>query len=193
MSSPAPRRSPAPPHALIAAGSATQIVATRRGEPVTAAQFMHDVRRVGEALPEGRHVLNFCADRYRFAVVFCAAITRGQTTLLPPTTTPNVIAAMRAFAADVFYVTDDETIAVDLPRASLPGETACSGDSLDIPQVPGSLPEVLTALEKDHEYLLEGGVFTEDLIEMWINLKREEIDAIRLRPHPYEFDMYYDI
>jgi len=137
MSAPAPRRSPAPPHALIAAGSATQIVATRRGEPVTAAQFMHDVRRVGEALPEGRHVLNFCADRYRFAVVFCAAITRGQTTLLPPTTTPNVIAAMRAFAADVFYVTDDETIAVDLPRASLPGETACSGDSLDVPQVPG--------------------------------------------------------
>ena len=73
MSSPAPRRSPVPPYALIAARGASDVVATRRGESVTAAQFMHDVRRVAQALPEGRHVLNFCADRYRFAVVFCAA------------------------------------------------------------------------------------------------------------------------
>ncbi|MDP9431733.1 MAG: glutamine synthetase, partial [Actinomycetota bacterium] len=48
--------------------------------------------------------------------------------------------------------------------------------------------------EADHEYLLEGGVFTEDLISTWIAYKREvEIDAIRLRPHPYEFALYYDI
>ena len=61
-------------------------------------------------------------------------------------------------------------------------------------QVPGSLPEVLTALEADHDYLLEGGVFTPDLIETWVDYKRaNEIDAVRLRPHPYEFYMYYDI
>jgi glutamine synthetase len=60
--------------------------------------------------------------------------------------------------------------------------------------VPGSLNEVLDALEKDHEYLLEGGVFTEDLISTWIEYKRTtEIDALRLRPHPYEFALYYDI
>jgi len=48
--------------------------------------------------------------------------------------------------------------------------------------------------EKDHDYLLEGGVFTADLIETWIEYKRTaEIDAIRLRPHPYEFALYYDI
>ena len=137
MSSPAPRRSPPPSHPLIAARQASDVVATRRGEPVTAAQFIHDVRRVAQALPERRHVLNFCSDRYRFAVVFCAAVIRGQTTLLPPTTTPNVIAAMRAFAPDVFYVTDDEANEVDLPRASLPGETAYTGSSLDVPGIPG--------------------------------------------------------
>jgi glutamine synthetase len=64
----------------------------------------------------------------------------------------------------------------------------------DVAQVPASLDAVLDALEADHEYLLEGGVFTEDLISTWIAYKREvEIDAIRLRPHPYEFALYYDI
>jgi len=64
----------------------------------------------------------------------------------------------------------------------------------NVAQVPGSLGEVLDALEADHDYLLEGGVFTPDLIETWIAYKREnEIDALRLRPHPYEFTLYYDI
>jgi acyl-coenzyme A synthetase/AMP-(fatty) acid ligase len=137
MSSAAPRASPARSHPLIAPRGAKDVVATRRGEPVDAAQFMHDVRRVASALPDGRHVLNFCADRYRFAVVFCAAVMRGQTTLLPPTTTPNVIAAMRTFAPDVFYVTDDEATKVDLPRAALPDEDTAADEPLDIPQIPG--------------------------------------------------------
>jgi glutamine synthetase len=64
----------------------------------------------------------------------------------------------------------------------------------NIPQVPGSLEAVLSALEDDHEYLLEGGVFTPDLIETWVSWKREnEVDPIRLRPHPHEFELYYDI
>jgi glutamine synthetase len=63
-----------------------------------------------------------------------------------------------------------------------------------VPTVPDSLPGVLDALEKDHEYLLEGGVFTPDLIETWIAYKREhEIDPLRLRPHPHEFELYFDI
>ena len=63
-----------------------------------------------------------------------------------------------------------------------------------VAQVPASLPEVLDALEADQDYLLEGGVFTPDLIETWIGMKRTtEIDQIRLRPHPYEFELYYDI
>ena len=71
----------------------------------------------------------------------------------------------------------------DLP----PEETA------KLKQVPGSLPEVLDALEADHEFLLKGDVFTPDLIEMWLDYKRtREIDELRLRPHPYEFYLYFD-
>jgi glutamine synthetase len=78
---------------------------------------------------------------------------------------------------------------IDKDLYELPPEEA-----KDVPQVPGSLDEVINRLEEDHEFLTEGGVFTEDLIETYIELKREqEIDPIRLRPHPYEFAMYYDV
>ncbi len=63
-----------------------------------------------------------------------------------------------------------------------------------VPQVPGSLHEVLEALEKDKDYLTAGGVFTPDLIDTWIEYKRtKEVDPIRLRPTPYEYHLYYDI
>jgi glutamine synthetase len=63
----------------------------------------------------------------------------------------------------------------------------------DIPQVPGSLAETLDALEADHEFLTKGGVFSKELIETWIAYKREtEVDAVRLRPHPAEFSLYFD-
>ncbi len=59
--------------------------------------------------------------------------------------------------------------------------------------MPGSLGEVLKALEADQDFLLAGDVFTADLLETWIGLKRAEIDELRQRPHPYEFDLYYQI
>ena len=63
-----------------------------------------------------------------------------------------------------------------------------------VPQMPGSLDEAMDSLEADHEFLLKGDVFTEDALMTWIDYKRErEIDELRLRPHPYEFFMYYDI
>jgi glutamine synthetase len=66
-------------------------------------------------------------------------------------------------------------------------------EAADVPTVPGSLDAVLNNLEADHEFLSEGGVFTEDLIETWIDYKRtREIDAVRLRPTPHEFEMYFD-
>ena len=72
----------------------------------------------------------------------------------------------------------------DLPPAELAG----------LPSVPGSLGEALDSLEADHEFLLKGGVFTQGLIDSWIAYKREhEVDPVRLRPHPYEFHLYYDI
>jgi glutamine synthetase len=78
---------------------------------------------------------------------------------------------------------------IDKDLYELPPDEAKS-----VPQVPSSLDAVLDTLERDHDYLTEGGVFTEDLIETWIDYKRaNEVDAIRLRPHPHEFAMYYDI
>jgi glutamine synthetase len=66
-------------------------------------------------------------------------------------------------------------------------------DDGSVPQVPGSLAEALDALEDDHEFLLKGGVFSRELIETWIAWKREnELDVVRLRPHPAEFTLYYD-
>ena len=63
-----------------------------------------------------------------------------------------------------------------------------------IKQVPGSLEAVLEALEADHEFLLRGDVFTEDLLDTYIAYKREvEVNPIRMRPHPHEFTLYYDV
>ena len=62
-----------------------------------------------------------------------------------------------------------------------------------VPQICGSLEEALNHLEKDHAFLLKGDVFTTDFLDMWISQKRKEHDALRLRPHPYEFHLYYDV
>ena len=78
---------------------------------------------------------------------------------------------------------------MDKDLYDLPPEEAAK-----IKQVPGSLAEALDALEADHEFLLKGDVFTPDVIETWIAYKRvNEIDAVRLRPHPMEYVLYYDV
>jgi glutamine synthetase len=67
-------------------------------------------------------------------------------------------------------------------------------EAAKIRTMPGSLDEALNNLEKDHQFLLKGGVFSEDLIEAWISYKRtKEVDQMRLRPHPFEFFLYYDV
>jgi glutamine synthetase len=78
---------------------------------------------------------------------------------------------------------------IDKDLYDLPAEEAAK-----ITNTPGSLPDVLDALEADHEFLLKGDVFTPDLIEAYINYKRaEEVDPVRLRPHPHEFYLYFDV
>ncbi|MFN2568991.1 MAG: type I glutamate--ammonia ligase [Candidatus Dormibacteria bacterium] len=85
----------------------------------------------------------------------------------------NKIEPQKPIEADLYELEGDEATAVR--------------------DLPGSLPEVLDALERDHAFLLQGGVFTEDVIETWIQYKRErEVDPIALRPHPHEFHLYYD-
>ena len=67
-------------------------------------------------------------------------------------------------------------------------------DQAKVKQVPGSLDAVLEALEEDHQFLLRGGVFTQDLIDTWVDYKRQrELDPVRLRPHPWEFYLYFDV
>ncbi|MFZ4841684.1 MULTISPECIES: type I glutamate--ammonia ligase [Mycetocola] len=78
---------------------------------------------------------------------------------------------------------------VDKDLYELPPEEA-----KEIPQVPANLEAALSALEEDHDFLLAGGVFTQELIETWIGYKRKvEIEALALRPHPYEFELYYGV
>jgi glutamine synthetase len=78
---------------------------------------------------------------------------------------------------------------VDKDLYDLPPEEAAQ-----VTQVPGSLPAVLKGLEEDHDYLLAGGVFTQDLIDTWVDYKRSaEIAPIALRPTPHEFALYFDV
>jgi len=100
-----------------------------------------------------------------------------------------------AFAAEMMAGLDgikkkiEPQAPVDKDLYELPPEEAAN-----IPQAPTSLSAVIDRLEEDHEYLTEGGVFTSDLIETWISYKREnEIDPVNIRPHPYEFALYFDV
>jgi glutamine synthetase len=78
---------------------------------------------------------------------------------------------------------------LDKDLYELPAEEAKA-----IKKLPGSLDAVLDHLERDHDFLLKGDVFTKDVIENWLEYKRsQEVDAIRLRPHPWEFALYFDI
>jgi len=64
----------------------------------------------------------------------------------------------------------------------------------NVPSMPGSLEDALDALEADHQFLLKGDVFTEELLNTYIDYKRKkEVTEVKLRPHPYEFALYYDI
>ena len=107
-----------------------------------------------------------------------------------PSSNPYLgFAAMLMAAIDGIQNKIDPGEAMDRNIYDLPAEEAAK-----IPTTPGSLREALTALEEDHEFLLKGEVFTKDVIETWISYKREaEAMALDLRPHPYEFALYYDI
>jgi glutamine synthetase len=107
-----------------------------------------------------------------------------------PTANPYLaFSAMMMAGLDGIQNRIDPGSPVDADLFELPPEELAK-----IPSVPGSLDEALDALEADHEFLLKGEVFTEDLIETWIEYKRrEECDSLRLRPHPWEFALYYDV
>jgi glutamine synthetase len=106
-----------------------------------------------------------------------------------PTTNPYLaFAAIQMAALDGIQNKIDPGQPLDKNIYDLPPE-----ELAEVPTAPGSLNEALDHLERDHEFLLKGDVFTEDLIHTWIEYKRKhDVDAIRMRPHPYEFHLYYD-
>ncbi|MGD0094088.1 MAG: hypothetical protein ABSE73_29620, partial [Planctomycetota bacterium] len=98
-------------------------------------------------------------------------------------------AAMLMAAVDGIQNKIDPGAPMDKDIYDLPPEELAK-----VANTPGSLEEALDCLEKDHDFLLKGDVFTKDVIETWIGYKREkECDPVRLRPHPHEFYLYFDM
>jgi glutamine synthetase len=123
--------------------------------------------------------------------VYSASPKSKRVEFRPPDPTANPylsFAALLMAGLDGIQNRIDPGTPVDEDLFELPPELLAK-----IEHVPHSLDDALDALEADHDFLLKGGVFTEDLIETWIEYKRaEEADQVRLRPHPWEFALYYD-
>ncbi len=100
-----------------------------------------------------------------------------------------------AFSALLLAGLDGIKNKIELSRADRQGPLRAGPEEhAGVAQVPTSLPAVLDRLEADHEFLLAGDVFTSDLIETWIDFKRtNEIAPLQLRPHPHEFELYFDV
>jgi acyl-coenzyme A synthetase/AMP-(fatty) acid ligase len=106
--------------ALMAHTSPAAVVAYRGGRAITAQRLLEDAQGLAQLLPPGRHVLNVCGDRYRFAVGLAACLITCRVSLLPSTHTPEVIARMAAFAPDAFCLTDDARCDIALPQMLYP-------------------------------------------------------------------------
>ena len=93
---------------LISHGAHDSVFAYRAGQPVLVARFLHDVAHLARALPDQRHIINLCTDRYRFAVGFAAALLREQTSLLPPNYTPSFAERLGQSYPDIYCLADGE-------------------------------------------------------------------------------------
>lgn len=120
---------------LIAHRRPDDVVAWRGPVPVSAGQFLGEVAVLAGQLPPGRHVLNLCVDRYRFAVALSACIVSGRVSLLPSTHTPEMVRQMRRIAPDVFAIVDREGEGVDLPAFRYP-------ESMPLPAAVPAVPDI---------------------------------------------------
>jgi acyl-coenzyme A synthetase/AMP-(fatty) acid ligase len=119
---------------LLSHGSPAAVVAYRAGRALTAQRFVSDARHLAGSLPDGNHVLNVCADRYRFAVGLAACLITGRVSLLPSTHTPEVIGRLASFAPDAFCLTDDARCDIALPCVYYPSGVP--------PEIPWAVPEI---------------------------------------------------
>jgi acyl-coenzyme A synthetase/AMP-(fatty) acid ligase len=121
---------------LLSHGAPTAVVAYRAGIPIAAQRFLSDAQRLAHSLPAGRHVLNVCADRYRFTVGLAACLITGRVSLLPSTHTPEVIGQLARFAPDAFCLTDDPLCDIGLPRVHYPEELPDGEGAWAVPEIP---------------------------------------------------------
>ncbi|HEY9097757.1 MAG TPA: AMP-binding protein [Thiobacillus sp.] len=120
---------------LIAHRTLDAIVAWRHCAPVSVAQFLTEVHGVAGQLPQGRHVLNLCSDRYHFAVAFAACIVSGRISLLPSTHTPETLRQMKRISPDVFCISDHENGGADLLTFHYPRSVPASVSNQPIPEI----------------------------------------------------------
>jgi acyl-coenzyme A synthetase/AMP-(fatty) acid ligase len=131
-----------PSFPLVFHSSPDQTIAYRDGTPVSVREFLADVLRLAAALPDGGHVFNVCADRYRFAVSLCATLLAGKVSLLPSTYTADMVRELASFAPHAFCLHDSVDCAIDLPRFRYPAdETGRQGTGaidIAVPHIDGS-------------------------------------------------------
>jgi acyl-coenzyme A synthetase/AMP-(fatty) acid ligase len=127
--------------ALLSHPSPASIVAYRCGVGITARQFLADAALLAQRLPQGKHVLNVCADRYRFTVGLAACLMSERVSLLPSTHTPQVITQLAAFAPDAFCLTDDMRCEIELPQVYYP-DLIDESASPNAPAMPFNVPGI---------------------------------------------------
>jgi acyl-coenzyme A synthetase/AMP-(fatty) acid ligase len=114
------------------------VFAYRGGKPVQAAAFVHEVRRLAQCLPERTYMLNLCTDRYRFTVGFCAALLRGQTSLLPPNYARDFVEQLSARYTGTYCLTDGATDASAVEKISYPEFPDDAGEEFVVPGIPAT-------------------------------------------------------
>ena len=111
------------------------IVAYRDAVPITAAQFIHDVRELARQLPERDFMLNLCTDRYRFATGFCAALLRGQISLLPPSYARDFVEQLAQRYPGTYYLTDGTASEAQVESMAFPELVAYEGGEFSVPLI----------------------------------------------------------
>ncbi len=121
---------------LVQGFAAGSVFAYRHGQPITVETFLREASQLADRLPERRHVLNLCVDRYRFTVGLAAALLRGQVTLLPPNETPDLIARLASHYPDAYCLSDRTLPPVAIKTVGFPEEVPSGTAAPRVPVVP---------------------------------------------------------
>jgi acyl-coenzyme A synthetase/AMP-(fatty) acid ligase len=121
---------------LVQGYAAGGVFAYRHGQPIAVEAFLREVAQLADRLPERRHVLNLCADRYRFTVGLAAALLRGQVTLLPPNETPDLIARLASQYPDAYCLSDRTLPPIAIKTVAFPEEVPSGTAAPRVPLVP---------------------------------------------------------